>query len=127
MSIQILGLKAFREGIQTGIDHAKEAERFVMRSSNLEMTGPSSLGIVCFRFRPSDTDLPPVELDQLNLKIQEEIVDSGFAMMSSTRLRGEFSLRLSILNYRSTWQDVRETLESVERIGRRFIQEGGRS
>ena len=60
----------------------------------------------------------------MNQTIQDEIVKSGLAMMSSTRLRGDFSLRLSILNYRSTWRDVRETLEAVERIGRRLVLEG---
>jgi len=125
MSVQVLGLSAFREGIQVGIDHAKEAERYVVRSPDLEMMGPSSLGIVCFRFRPKDVDLAREELETLNLGIQEEIVDSGLAMMSSTRLRDEFSLRLSILNYRSTWRDVQVTLEAVEAIGQRMIEERG--
>ena len=127
MSIQMLGLSAFRKGIQAGIDHAKEAERYINRSPDLEMTGPSSLGIVCFRFRPLEVDLTSEELEALNLGIQEEIVDSGLAMMSSTRLRGEFSLRLSILNYRSTWEDVLTTLEAVEGIGRRLKGEAGDS
>jgi glutamate/tyrosine decarboxylase-like PLP-dependent enzyme len=127
MSIQTFGLRAFRETIQTGIDLARAAERFISGEAELEMSGPSSLGIVCFRFRPSGADLSPEEMEELNLEIQEEIVDSGLAMMSSTRLRGEFSLRLSILNYRSTWQDVRETLETVVTIGRRLSREGAMS
>ena len=40
-------------------------------------------------------------------------------MISSTRLQGAYSLRLCILNYRSTWEDVRATLERVEEIGQR--------
>jgi len=125
MSIQILGLGAFREGIQAGITYARKAERFINLSPDLEMIGPSSLGIVCFRFRPPDADLTLEELEEVNLGIQDEIVASGLAMMSSTRLRGEFSLRLSILNYRSTWQDVQETLEAVEAIGQRLAMERG--
>jgi glutamate/tyrosine decarboxylase-like PLP-dependent enzyme len=127
MSIQTLGMKAFREGIQDGIDLARRAEGFIEASETLEMTGPSSLGIVCFRFRLEGSSFAGAELEELNLRIQDEIVNSGLAMMSSTRLRGVFSLRLSILNYRSTWADVRETLEAVERIGGRLVgdREGG--
>ncbi len=125
MSLQMLGLKAFREGIQAGIDHAREAERYIQRSPVLEMMGPGSLGIVCFRFRHPDGDGSPDLLEALNLGIQEEILGSGLAMMSSTRLRGEFSLRLSILNYRSTWEDVRQTLEAVEAIGQRLSEARG--
>jgi len=124
MSIQTLGLRAFREAIQTGIDYAREAEKYINRSPALEMMGPSSLGIVCFRFRQPDDDRTPEALEELNLGIQAEIVDSGVAAMSSTRLRGEFSLRLSILNYRSTWQDVQETLEAIEAIGHRLATNG---
>jgi aromatic-L-amino-acid decarboxylase len=123
MSIQTLGLRAFREGIQDGIDLARKAESFIESSDTLEMTGPSSLGIVCFRFVPQGGEVRGVELEELNQGIQDEIVNSGLAMMSSTRLRGEFSLRLSILNYRSTWTDVRETLEALERIGSRQVGE----
>jgi glutamate/tyrosine decarboxylase-like PLP-dependent enzyme len=127
MSIQVLGLEAFRESIQAGIDHAREAERYIRSSPTLEMMGPSSLGIVCFRFREPDSTLTPEDVEELNLAIQDEIVNSGLAMMSSTRLRGQFSLRLSILNYRSTWRDVRETLASVEVIGQRLARIRGNS
>lgn len=124
MSIQTLGMKAFREGIQDGIDLARRAEGFIRDSASLEITGPSSLGIVCFRFNAPGGNLPGADLEELNQGIQDEIVNSGLAMMSSTRLRGDFSLRLSILNYRSTWRDVRDTLEAVEQIGGRLVREG---
>ncbi len=120
VSIQTLGLKAFQEAIQASIDLARAAEDFIRQSDQLEMSSPSSLGIVCFRFRDPGRPLSAEQLESLNLAIQEEIVASGQAMMSSTRLRGSFSLRLSILNYRSTWMDVQETLETVISIGQRL-------
>ena len=40
------------------------------------------------------------------------------AFVSSTLLHGTFSLRLCILNHTTTWDDVRETLETIERFGR---------
>lgn len=124
VSVRTLGLGAFRQAIGKGIEHARRAQEFVESSTTLEMMGPASLGIVCFRFSPPGHDLSVEELERLNQAIQSEIVDSGMAMMSSTRLRGEFSLRLSILNYRSNWEDVRDTLEAVEAIGSRVAQEG---
>ncbi len=117
MSVQMLGLGAFREAISDSMALARKAEAHVRASRHLELTAPASLGIVCFRFAPRERALAAGELEALNLAIQEEIVASGLAMMSSTRLRGAFSLRLSIMNYRSTWEDVRETLEAVERVG----------
>jgi hypothetical protein len=43
-------------------------------------------------------------------------------MMSSTRLRGLYSLRLCILNHNTAWSDVRRTLEAIERFGTEAIE-----
>jgi len=125
MSIQTLGLGAFRDAIQEGIDLAGEAGDYITASPVLEMLGPGSLGIVCFRFRSPDRGLDEDQLEDLNLGIQEEVVNTGLAMISSTRLKGTYSLRLSIMNYRSTWEDVLATLEGIEKIGRRQLKRMG--
>ena len=121
MSVQMLGLGAFREAIRVSMDLAGRAETFVLASETLEMLGPASLGVVCFRFNPPGVALDAQTLEDLNLSIQNEIVDSGLAMMSSTRLRGVFSLRLAIMNYRSTWEDVLTVLEAAQEIGGRLM------
>jgi hypothetical protein len=41
-------------------------------------------------------------------------------MMSSTRLRGRYSLRLCVLNFRSTREDVLGVLDRIEAIGGRL-------
>ena len=123
MSIQMLGLNAFRNAIDEALDLASEAERHIRASDELELLSPATLGVVCFRYRPAALD-DARELETLNARIQDRIVESGFAMMSSTRLRGEYSLRLCILNYRTMWDDVRETLQRIEATGR-DLTEGG--
>jgi aromatic-L-amino-acid decarboxylase len=120
MSVQMLGLRAFREAIQESMDLARRAEVYIKASSDLELLGAATLGIVCFRFNPPGRGMDPEALEGLNLSIQNEIVGSGLAMMSSTRLRGVFSLRLAIMNYRSAWYDVLVTIQAVEEIGRRM-------
>lgn len=117
MSIQILGLDAFGSAIDEAMDIAGEAERHIRASDELELLSPATLGVVCFRYRPAALD-DARELETLNARIQDRIVESGFAMMSSTRLLGEYSLRLCILNYRTKWDDVRETLQRIEATGR---------
>jgi glutamate/tyrosine decarboxylase-like PLP-dependent enzyme len=121
MSVQMLGLRAFREAIQDSMDLARRAEAHIRASRELELTGPATLGIVCFRFNPPEKEIGPGDLEALNHSIQDEIVGSGLAMMSSTRLRGAFSLRLAIMNYRSTWDDVSTTLQAVQAAGARLL------
>ena len=60
-------------------------------------------------------------LERVNESVQERVIETGTAMMSSTRLRGLFSLRLCILNHTTTWDDVRETLRAVERFGTEVV------
>ena len=45
------------------------------------------------------------------------------ALVSSTTVRGIFTLRLCILNHTTTWDDVRETLEAIARFGREAADE----
>lgn len=126
MSIQMLGLGAHRAAIAESIVLARDAGRRIAASPVLELLAPPSLGIVCFRFNPRAGNLDGDALEHLNLRIQEEILASGLAMMSSTRLRGAFSLRLAIMNYRSTREDVMRTLDAIESAGHRLLPEVGR-
>ena len=46
------------------------------------------------------------------------------AFMSSTLLHGTFALRMCILNDATEWNDVRETLEAVEKFGKEALLNG---
>ena len=110
-------MAAFRRAVTSGIDLAKRAEGHVRASDVLEIANPASLGILCFRVNPKGCGLADEALEAINDGVQSRIIETGTAMMSSTRLRGLYSLRLCILNHATTWDDVRETLEAVERFG----------
>lgn len=118
MSIQTFGLARFRAAIAHTIELADRAGEFVERTPGLELLSPPSLGVLCFRCRPEGGARTENELAQLNEAIQARIIDSGTAMISSTRLRGSWSLRLCILSHQTTWDDVRETIEQAAAIGR---------
>ncbi len=117
MSIQTFGLAAFRRTVAKGIQLAEEAEEYVLASEILEIANPASLGIVCFRFNPRNSGYSHEFLERINKAIQARVIGTGTAMMSSTRLRGAYSLRFCILNHHTTWQDVLGTLQAIERFG----------
>lgn len=117
MSIQTFGMAAFRRSIGKGIELAARAEEYIRASDVLQIANPASLGVVCFRVNPRGLDTSDEQLEGLNVDVQARIIDEQIAMMSSTRLRGLYSLRLCILNHTTTWKDVRETLETIERFG----------
>lgn len=117
MTIEMYGLEALRRGIAHGMELAERAQARIQDSEHLRLLSPASLGIVLYRWDPGD--LSPDEVDDTNRDIQDQIVQSGLAMVSSTRMDGRFALRLCILNYRTRWSDVEAVLERVETLGRR--------
>ena len=117
MSVQIFGMAAFRRAVAKSMDLAVDAEKYIRNSGTLEMLIPGSLGIVCFRVNPAHSNVKEKELDVLNRKVLVRVFWEDRAFISSTTLAGKFSLRLCIVNYTTTWDDVRETLEAIERFG----------
>ena len=117
MPVQTFGMAAFRRAVSKGMDLAVRAEEHVRGRPVLEMLNPASLGVVCFRFNPGSTDLDESALEQINRNILARVFWEDPAFISSTILQGKFSLRLCIINHNTNWDDVSETLETVEQFG----------
>lgn len=116
MSVQTFGMAAFRAAVGRGIELADRAGERVRASDLLELLSPPSLGVVCFRANPGG--MTEAALEELNETVQTRVIRSGTAMMSSTRLKGTYSLRLCIMAHHTTWQDVEETLRAIEGFAR---------
>ena len=121
MSVQTFGMAAFRRAVSNGMELAARAEEYVRASPILEMLNPASLGIVCFRVNPEAGALDEEALGKINRNVLARVFWEDPAFMSSTLLRKTFSLRLCIINHTTTWDDVRETLEAIERFGREAL------
>ena len=127
MSVQTFGMAAFRRAVSKGMQLSAQAEEYVRASPILEGMNIVSLGIVCFRVNPADQDLDEEALDKANRNVLARIFWDDRAFMSSTMLRGKFALRMCIVNYTTAWDDVRETLEAVERFGKDALSKAGHS
>ncbi len=125
MTVRTHGLDAIRRGVDHGIRLAERAEARIRGSETLELLSPATLGIVLYRFVPDEDD--PDAVDRLNRTIQERVIESGYAMVSSTRIGGRYALRLCILNPRTSWSDVEGVLRRVETLGAELSGLPGRS
>ena len=125
LAVQRYGLAAHRREIARAIDIAQRAAARIGADEELELLAPQSLAVVCFRYRgPAGKSHASGErLDGLNREIQDRIVQSGFAMIASTRLGGSFSLRLCVLNALTTEDDVMRVLDRVLEVGRELSEE----
>jgi aromatic-L-amino-acid/L-tryptophan decarboxylase len=113
MSLRYFGLDAFRGAIDRSIDLALLAQARIEASARLELLTPAKLGVVCFRRRLDGMDEDGLE--RLNQGLVEGLAASGQGLISSTRLRGRFALRMCVLNHTSGAGDVERVLDWLER------------
>jgi aromatic-L-amino-acid decarboxylase len=113
LSLKYFGVEAFREAIDRTLDLALRAQRRIEASNELELLNPASLGVVCFRRCGADGEAED-SIERRNAALVTELAASGFGLISSTRLRGRYALRLCVLNHTSGPKDIDEVLEWIE-------------
>ncbi len=123
MSLKVFGLEAFRKAVAQGMSLAERAEEILRESPCWQVVTPAQLGIVTFRYTSNGRS--SAELDAINQQIIEEMIADGFAMLSSTVLRGQAVLRLCTINPRASEADIRETIQRLERFGNHGTMRAG--
>ena len=113
MSVGYFGVSGIREALARGVQRAEYAEAG-LRARGFEILSPARLGVVCFRAHPSGVE-DPQALDALNERINARVNGTGEFLLSSTRLRGRFSLRLCTQVHRMTTADVDAVIEEIVR------------
>ena len=123
MSVQTFGMAAFRKAVAKGMELASRAGEYVEEHKNFELLSPVALSVVCFRINPAEAHLDEKALEGINRAVLARVFWDDRALMSSTTLGKTFSLRLCILNHMTTWNDVHETLEAIERFGKEALED----
>jgi glutamate/tyrosine decarboxylase-like PLP-dependent enzyme len=110
LSVSFFGAGAFRAAIDRTLDLAQLAERIVRESDQLELMSPASLGIICFRRGGRDGE-DEATVARRNAALVAEYEATGLGLVSSTRLRGRYAIRLCAMNHTSTEDHVRSVLD----------------
>jgi len=117
LSIRYHGMGAFRESIGEDLRLARHLASRISKEPSLELLAPVALSAVCFRFvdAPAGTDL-----NALNQRILQAVIDRRKVYISNANIRGEFALRACIVNHRTTASDVEavvtETLAAAQAV-----------
>ena len=116
MSLKTFGSNAFAEAIERGFELAEVAAAHIEEMDAWEIVSPPQMGIVAFRCVPAD--LSEDETNRLNQSLVAASLEDGFAMVSSTVLRGTTALRMCCINPRTTREDIEATLERLDDLRR---------
>jgi aromatic-L-amino-acid/L-tryptophan decarboxylase len=108
MSIKIFGMASFRAAIDRGFALAEFAEAQLRSMAGWEIATSAQMAVVCFRYAAaSDSD---------HLRLVQAMLEEGFALVTSTTLRGRTALRMCTINPRTTEADIEQTLARVNRL-----------
>jgi glutamate/tyrosine decarboxylase-like PLP-dependent enzyme len=105
MSIQYFGLDAFRAAMERSFALAALAEATLRSMPGWEIVTPAQMGIVTFHHPRADYK-----------KIHEAMLKDGFALATSTVLKGRTVLRFCTVNPRTTDADIAETIRYLDEL-----------
>ena len=110
LSIGFFGVPAFRAAIDRTLDLALLAERHVRATPQLELMSGASLGIVTFR-RAGPAGEDERDAAARNAALVAAFEATGRGLVSSTRLRGRYAIRMCVMNHTTAEEHVRDTLD----------------
>jgi glutamate/tyrosine decarboxylase-like PLP-dependent enzyme len=86
-----------------------------------------NLSIATFRYIPSIFNSGPESsetvLNDINEKLLNELQKGGEVFLSNAVVKGKYCLRACIVNFRTTEQDISDTIEIIVRTGRKVVKE----
>jgi len=113
MSIKVFGMAAFRAAIEHGFAMAEFTESVLRRMPGWEIVTGAQMGVVCFRFSRAD--------DATHMALVRALLEDGFALITSTVLRGRTVLRTCTINPRTQEADIIQTLGKLDGFARQAV------
>jgi glutamate/tyrosine decarboxylase-like PLP-dependent enzyme len=110
-SLRVFGRERLAAVMENHCRLAQSLAARIAAEPRLEMMAPVALNIVCFRYRfENDADREMVEL-------AADLQESGEAVVSTTRIKGQVVLRAAIFNHRAEERDLDRLISAVLRLG----------
>jgi len=109
LTLQYYGSRRIAEAISEDISLAEYLGEVVSNADDFELLAPVELSICCFRYVSRDE----TDLDKLNERIMERVQKGGRAYLSNATVNGHFALRACITNFRTTKNDIDETVAAI--------------
>jgi glutamate/tyrosine decarboxylase-like PLP-dependent enzyme len=118
-ALTFLGRDGVVELVTRCCELAQGLARDIEASPRLELAAPAPTNTVCLRYRPEGWP-DGAQLDDLNRRIQADVVGAGEVFFTGAELANSFCQRVAIVSWRTTEADVRMLREAVEEAGARL-------
>ena len=117
MGLKTHGRRGYAEAIGNDIRLARLLSEEVRRRADFELLAEPVLSIANFRYRPAGRSLSAEDLDRVNRRIANRLLSGGSFFLAPTILKGRAALRVCIVNFRTTRDDLILLLDEAARLG----------
>jgi len=104
-TMRALGKHGVQRLIRHHVELAKRLETEIRADNRFEFAAPLSFTTVCFRYRGTEEE---------NEAILAKVLADGSCLLSSTKIRGRFIIRIAIGNCQTEWRDVEECWRLIQ-------------
>ena len=118
-ALRAWGRSGYRKMVERHLDLAQRLARLVDEAPDLERLADVPLNIVCFRYRPPG--LPEEELDAVNARLGEDVLEDGRVYVGTTSFGGKVAFRPAIVNWRTREGDIDLLVAVVRELGARLL------
>lgn len=108
LPLRLFGLTPFRAALNEKILLTDYFYNRISEIPRIQVVCPPQLSIVAFRYIPDSGDV-----NEFNQHLINKINDDGRVYFSSTRLAGQFYLRMACLNFRTHLQEIDLALDVI--------------
>jgi glutamate/tyrosine decarboxylase-like PLP-dependent enzyme len=114
-TLRAYGRAGYRAMVERHVELARRLADQVDAEPELERLADVPLNVVCFRFRPAGLD--EGELDELNTRLGQSVLDDGRVYFGTTTYGGKVAFRPAIVNWRTQQDDVDLIVPTVLELG----------
>ena len=111
--IRYFGVEGIRERLRYHLYLGKEFTKWVDGYPDFERVAPVPMSTICFRIHPQNIN-DENELEKLNLRFYDELDKSSEIMVSHTRLKGRYVLRVNMTGLRMELKHIEKAWEIIK-------------
>ncbi len=117
-TMRLMGKDILGEYIDQIIFTAKQTAHLIDKDPDFELLNQPEISTLLFRYNPYKAE--GAALNALNQFIRKKLMDSGKALVASTKVNNEVYLKFTLLNPVTTTKDISTILELIKNIGNEY-------
>jgi glutamate/tyrosine decarboxylase-like PLP-dependent enzyme len=118
-TLRAYGAEGYRAMVERHLDLAAHLARRIDAEDGFERLAEVPLNIVCFRWRPPG--VAEEELDRLNSRLGEALIEDGRVFAGTTLFEGKVAFRPAIVNWQTREEDVDLLVDVLIELGERLL------